>query len=265
MLSDQVIHVAGIPIARTTSGELAEYLFKHVAAGKNAAVFFANTNFVIRCRYLLEAMTRDDVTIVNDGIGMDLAVRFIQRNFFQENLCGTDFVPYFLSKSTKPLRVFMIGSKPDVLDDAARYVHDVLHQHVVGKCDGYDGIRRSTNLVESINRSGADVVMVALGNPAQEEWILRHLDSLRSGVVLGVGALFDFWSGRVPRAPRMMRRLRLEWLFRLYLEPRRLFARYTVDIVRFFVLCRKFHARDSLATQPSVVGRPDWKNPQDRA
>lgn len=265
MLSDQVIQVAGFPIVRTTSHRLANHLLKQVAAGTKAAVLFANTNFIVRCRYLLIAMSRDDVTIVNDGLGLDLAVRFIHRKTFRENMCGTDFVPYLFSKSTRPLRIFMLGSRPDVLEEAARHVRDVLCQDVVGTCDGYDGMRTATDLVETINRSGAEVVLVALGNPTQEEWILHNIDGLRANAVMGVGALFDFWSGRVRRAPKMIRRLRLEWLFRLCLEPRRLLARYTVDIVTFLLLCRKFHSRDSLPARPSAAGRPDWKNPQDRA
>jgi len=57
---------------------------------------------------------------------------------------------------------------------------------------------------------------------------------------MGVGALFDFWAGDKPRAPKLVQRLRLEWLYRLALEPRRLFRRYTVDMVTFFMHCYKY-------------------------
>jgi beta-1,4-glucosyltransferase len=95
-------------------------------------------------------------------------------------------------------------------------------------------------LVESINRSQAEVVLVALGNPIQEEWILANREALDANVVVGVGALFDFWSGDKPRAPLLVQRVRLEWLYRLCLEPRRLLRRYTVDIMAFLVLCNKY-------------------------
>jgi beta-1,4-glucosyltransferase len=138
------------------------------------------------------------------------------------------------------LKIFLIGGKPEAVVGAAHYAREVLHQQVVGTCDGYGEMRDTINLVEVINRSGAELVMVALGNPIQEEWILSNLGTLEANVIMGVGALFDFWSGDKPRAPGFMRRLRLEWLFRLCIEPRRLMARYTVDFLHFLFLCRKF-------------------------
>jgi beta-1,4-glucosyltransferase len=98
-------------------------------------------------------------------------------------------------------------------------------------------------LVALINRSQAEVVLVALGNPMQEEWILVNRQALDAKVVVGVGALFDFWGGYKPRAPQLVQRLRLEWLYRLCLEPRRLLRRYTLDILMFLLLCRKYGSR----------------------
>jgi len=181
------------------------------------------------------------VRIVNDGIGMDIAAYLMRRETFEENLNGTDFTPYLFSGASKPLRVFMLGGKPDVLSKAAEYVRNTLGQTVVGTCDGYAGMGvDGPNLVETINRAQAEIVLVALGNPIQEEWILTNKEALNANVLIGVGALFDFWAGDKPRAPRLVQRVRLEWLYRLCLEPRRLLRRYTVDIVRFLMLCRKY-------------------------
>jgi exopolysaccharide biosynthesis WecB/TagA/CpsF family protein len=72
------------------------------------------------------------------------------------------------------------------------------------------------------------VLLVALGNPLQEQWIDEHLIQLGVPVSIGVGALFDYLAGRVPRAPRWMLRMRAEWLFRLLVEPRRLWRRYVM-------------------------------------
>jgi len=65
-----------------------------------------------------------------------------------------------------------------------------------------------------------------MGNPLQERWIDENRPKLDVGVVAGVGALIDFFSGEVPRAPQVMRTMRAEWLYRLVLEPRRMFRRY---------------------------------------
>jgi len=81
-------------------------------------------------------------------------------------------------------------------------------------------------VVREINRSGADIVWVGLGSPKQERWMADHLGRIEAPVMVGVGAAFDFLSGRKPQAPRWMQRTGLEWLFRFASEPRRLWPRY---------------------------------------
>jgi N-acetylglucosaminyldiphosphoundecaprenol N-acetyl-beta-D-mannosaminyltransferase len=80
--------------------------------------------------------------------------------------------------------------------------------------------------VRRINAAHPDIVWVGLGCPRQERWMATHRDRLAAAVLVGVGAAFDFHAGRVPQAPRWLMRLGLEWLFRLFQEPRRLWRRY---------------------------------------
>lgn len=87
--------------------------------------------------------------------------------------------------------------------------------------------------VSRINASRADVVFVGLGCPKQERWMADHRSRLTAAVLLGVGAAFDFHTGRVRQAPRWMMGAGLEWLFRLMQEPRRLWRRYLVYNPRF--------------------------------
>jgi N-acetylglucosaminyldiphosphoundecaprenol N-acetyl-beta-D-mannosaminyltransferase len=91
-------------------------------------------------------------------------------------------------------------------------------------------------MVERINASGADIVWVGLGCPKQERWMAEHRAALTAPVLLGVGAAFDFHSGRVAQAPRWLMPLGLEWLYRLVQEPRRLWRRYLLDNPLFIVL-----------------------------
>ncbi len=77
-----------------------------------------------------------------------------------------------------------------------------------------------------IEQSGAEVVWVGIGSPRQERWIAEHAGKVGAPVLIGVGAAFDFLSGRKPQAPRWIQRAGLEWLFRLATEPRRLWRRY---------------------------------------
>lgn len=83
-------------------------------------------------------------------------------------------------------------------------------------------------MINAINASGADIVLVALGVPRQELWLHRNAAFLNAGLTMGVGAAFDFFAGNVTRAPSWMRKARSEWMWRLAQEPRRLASRYLV-------------------------------------
>jgi len=84
-------------------------------------------------------------------------------------------------------------------------------------------------IVAMINRARPDIVWVGLGAPKQEYWMAEHVGRLEAPVMVGVGAAFDFHSGRKKQAPRWMQRSGLEWLFRLLTEPRRLWRRYLIN------------------------------------
>ena len=86
-----------------------------------------------------------------------------------------------------------------------------------------------------------DIVLTAMGVPLQEEWIRRHLEEFPGCVVIGVGGLLDFVSGRIPRAPEWMRKSGLEWCYRLSQEPARLFKRYIIGNPLFIwrILCNR--------------------------
>lgn len=238
--TEETIPIAGFPVMRTDGRGLAAQLLAGLQAGKKVALFFANTNFIVQCRAQLPRMRDEAVIIVNDGVGLDIAAFLLRGGRFLENLNGTDFTPFLFKSSARPLRVFLLGARQEVLQRAADYARHQLGQEVVGVCDGYHDLRDRRSLVSAINRSAPDIVLVALGNPIQEEWILANRPALNAGIVMGVGALFDFWAGSRGRAPAPVRALRLEWLYRLCLEPRRLLRRYTVDILRFLAHCHRY-------------------------
>ena len=242
MVTKAPVFVADYPVTETTHTDLAETVKTRIAKDKKTLLFFANTNFIVQCRPLLDRMQNDEVIIVNDGVGMDIAAKLLYKRKFMTNLNGTDFTPYFFLRTNKPLRVFLIGGKPNVLDKAAYYLVHELKQIVVGSCDGYEGMQKP-DLIQQINEAMPDVVLVAMGNPKQEQWILDNYQRLDAKFISGVGALFDFWAGDKPRAPAWIQALRMEWFYRLCLEPKRLIKRYTLDIVVFLTHCFKYRKR----------------------
>jgi exopolysaccharide biosynthesis WecB/TagA/CpsF family protein len=174
--------------------------------------------------------------ILNDGIGVDLASRVLHRAPFPENLNGTDFVPRFFRETRHVLRIFLLGGEPGIADRAEQEFRRIAPRHVyVGCRDGYFAERDVPAIIETLRAARVDVLLIGLGTPTQEMWVAEHFLSTECGLALCVGGLLDFDSGAKPRAPLWLRRARLEWAYRLFLEPRRLWRRYLVGNPRFML------------------------------
>ncbi len=237
--STDTIMLGGFPLLRTTSSDLVTQLTLAVDTNDQHLLFFANTNFIVKCQPLRKSMSEAKTLIVNDGIGVDIGTWLIHREKFPENLNGTDFIPFYLNSIRDRAKVFLFGAKPGIAVRAANELTKTHGVSVVGTCDGYEQAANVDQVISTMNNSGANVVLVAMGNPAQEKWILDHRHRLNASVFIGVGALLDFLAGDKPRAPRLIQKLRLEWFYRLCLEPTRLVRRYTLDIAVFLILCLK--------------------------
>ncbi|MBC7193614.1 WecB/TagA/CpsF family glycosyltransferase [Marinobacter sp.] len=233
-----MLPLGGLRVRALTYRSLTRRISTAVETDRQISLFFVNSNLVNKCDSFRDELNGPDVILVNDGIAMNIASWLIHRRSFPENLNGTDYTPALLAHnarvSDRPWGVYLFGSKPGIAERAADKLREK-HVRVVGTCDGYS--RDNDALIRSINESGADVVLVALGNPLQEQWVLAYRGRLQARLLIGVGALLDFLAGNVPRAPRFLRRMHLEWAFRLSLEPTRLMRRYTLDMALFLARC----------------------------
>lgn len=185
--------------------------------------------------------------VLADGVGVDIASRALHGEEFPDNLNGTDFIPDLLQSIHAPLRVGLLGSTRDNVEAAADAFRRLAPQHdFVVVADGYFGEAGVEPVLKRVGELKLDVLLVAMGVPLQEVFIAGQVNEGHVRIAAGVGALFDFMSGAVPRAPAWVRNWRLEWLYRLSHEPRRLFARYVLGNPLFIarVLMRKLRARD---------------------
>lgn len=168
-------------------------------------------------------------TLLPDGSGMQMAAK-LEKSRFTENLNGTDLFPAIISAAAeRKMKVFFFGSRPSIAEkaaDAAVALNKNLQ--IAGTRNGFFSARDENTIIDSINVSGADVLLVGLGVPLQDIWIARNRHRLNAKVVFGVGAQFDFWSGSISRAPSSLRRLGMEWIWRLAVEPKRMFSRYVI-------------------------------------
>lgn len=161
-----------------------------------------------------EALNRADLALP-DGFGLMLAARFLSTPL-KERICGSDFVwDIFALAAEKGYIIYFLGGKEGVAQKAAK---NLKPQFPNLKIVGVD----SEPQFDRIRAAAPDILLVAFGHSKQEKWIARHLGELPSvKIAMGVGGVFDFISGRVRRAPRFMRLIGLEWLWRLAREPRR--------------------------------------------
>ncbi|MEM6460478.1 MAG: WecB/TagA/CpsF family glycosyltransferase [Pseudomonadota bacterium] len=186
-----------------------------------------NANITIANRKYREAL--EGFLVLPDGFGLDLASRALYSKPFPDNLNGTDFVPGLFAYLVKPKRIALIGAQPDVLAEATRLFKRATPWHeFFAVSDGYFDRDSSGAVLDRLAALKPDIVLVGMGSPMQELWISEHVRSEHGKVIIGVGALFDFVSETMPRAPAVVRKLRSEWLFRLFCEPRRLWIRYII-------------------------------------
>lgn len=250
----ETLALAGYPVFSTTSQDLCNILETRLQDHPKTVLVFANTHFVMQCQSIRAWLNGDNVIIVNDGIGMDIASLLQHGKRYKANLNGTDFMPLLLKTFTQSHKIFLLGGTPGVAQKAADAIEQQTGQQVVGCADGSRAGERS-GLCARINATGADIVLVAMGNPIQEEWIRRHMGELNARLIVSVGALLDFLSGNVQRAPKWVQKIRFEWLYRLSREPRRLAQRYTVDIARFLFLCQRYPHMQQEAQTPFIGER----------
>ncbi|WP_208988347.1 WecB/TagA/CpsF family glycosyltransferase [Labrenzia sp. VG12] len=187
------------------------------------------------------ADTLKKMTLLNDGIGLNLASRFLNGRPFPANLNGTDLLPFVLAHIGIPLRIYLLGAREDQVRGAKQHIESCFPDHLVVGCrNGFFQEQEISDICAEINAARPDLLLVAMGNPRQEFFITQNRDQLTVPVAIGVGALFDFMSGAVVRAPGFVRKAGLEWLFRLLQEPRRLFHRYVIGIPRFLFAVARF-------------------------
>lgn len=179
--------------------------------------------------------------LLPDGSGVAFAAK-LDGQSLGTNLNGTDlFGPLCRCLAFRKIPVFFLGGRPGVAETAASNAVDACPGlKIAGHQHGYFSPREEDAIIEKINASGARVVFVAFGVPTQDVWLARVRHRLHAPVVLGVGGLFDFVSGRIPRAPEWMRKTGTEWIYRLRCEPRRMWQRYLIGNFTFTAAAAKY-------------------------
>jgi exopolysaccharide biosynthesis WecB/TagA/CpsF family protein len=227
----ETVEILGVPFARLDALEAvdaAESLYESADPAWIAVENAHALNIAASDPKHLAVLRRADM-VLNDGKGTLLAARLLGSSF-PEDLNGNFFTPLLLRRAAeRGWSVFFLGAGPGVAEQAAtRLTSNEPRLNIVGTRDGFIQPGEDEAVIKEISESGADLLLIGMGMPRQEQWLDNHVSATGVRLASTVGAFFDFQAGVVPRAPGWMNRLGLEWLYRLYKEPRRLWRRYLI-------------------------------------
>jgi N-acetylglucosaminyldiphosphoundecaprenol N-acetyl-beta-D-mannosaminyltransferase len=246
------IQVAGVPIDPLTLKEAAERAAGFLSDGRQHLIATPNPEMAVladRDPSFRRILDSADMALC-DGYGLKLAASLAGERV-PEVITGVDFtLTLALLAEQHSCSVYFLGGVRGVAAEAAgRIKKEVPSLRVAGVEDGgrirwiAGNWKQDVDLVRRIAKAEPDILFVALGHGKQERWIHDHLRRMPSvKIAVGIGGALDYWSGRARRAPRLLRRLHLEWLWRLLLEPWRL-PRIFDATVRFVILALKKRER----------------------
>jgi len=237
------VRLLGTRVHVLTTSTFLQFIAAAVATGRRLAVGHHNLHSL--------ALVQDDVELRSYYEGADLVYADGMSVISLARLHGApmsrthrltslDFVDSLLTQAAAlGWRVYYLGSAPNVIDrgiDAFRRIAPGLNlRYRHGYFDLTSSSSESSDVCAEINRFDPDLLIVGMGMPRQEHFLLRNRDVLRARVLLPIGALADYHAGAVPTPPRWAGKLGLEWLFRLAAEPRRLGYRYLVEPWRLLI------------------------------
>ena len=202
---------------------------RKASAGERLQVYFVNAHCVnVAARDpAYSTLLAEAPFLFADGAGMALAAR-IAGIRLANNVNGTDLFPEICKAAAAvSMPIALLGARSGVARACGERMERMIPGlRVAWSEHGYLSSADEQAQLDELNASGAKILFVGKGVPLQEQWIAKKSARLAPVIVLGVGALFDFCSGEVRRAPRFVRKMRMEWVYRLLREPRRLSGRY---------------------------------------
>ncbi|CAN7606478.1 WecB/TagA/CpsF family glycosyltransferase [Phyllobacterium sp. LjRoot231] len=239
--------ILGVPVVALPWTEAIETMRERIAGRRFALVTWLNAhnaNLAQENGDFHRALNQ--FLVLPDGVGVDIASKILHGAPFPANLNGTDFTPALLTAETSPLRVGLIGARPEVVEKAAASFRQLAPQHEIRVIsDGFFKASDEPRILEILKNYHPHILLVAMGVPRQEMFMAKHLTGEHCALAFGVGALFDFTAGAVPRAPLIVQKLRFEWLYRLAQEPGRMWYRYIVGNPLFLLRVMRAKLRGS--------------------
>lgn len=229
----------GLNIASLTLNDVASKVISLISVKGKKQIYYINAHCLVLASQNshYKKILQKASLVYSGGIGPILA-SYVLGKPLKQRTPTPDFINTVFDKiQNNNLSVYLIGSTEESINIAvSRIKHKFNKLNIIGFHSGYFSKKKEAIIITEINRLKPTVLLVGMGPPKQELWIDQNFKNLDVKIFWAVGALFDVISNTIPRAPKWMRMLGLEWLHRLIQEPRRLWRRYTLGIIKLLIL-----------------------------
>ena len=224
--------VLGVPLSMVKKEYLLELIGKTIRKGGRMSIVAINARKILRAvrePEMKRLLMGFDVFLADGSSVVKAADHEVER------IAGIDLMEDICRCSGQTgAKIFFYGASEESNEGARRKLKEMYpDMRIAGYCNGYE----DADVLERINKSGANVVFVAKGTPLQEQWIMKNGEKICASVLMGVGGSFDVFSGKVRRAPDIVQKYGFEWLYRMILEPKRL--RQIPELAEFRRLVKK--------------------------
>lgn len=244
-----MVNILGVKFHRVTMEQALEKVDSLMKEPGPQLIVTANTEMVMMANQdpLLFEIIRRSALVVPDGIGIVWASRILNCPL-EERVPGVELMDKLLERSAeKGWRVFLLGAKPGIADQAAENAKKKYAKlNVVGTYHGYFTKEEEQELISRIKAAKPDLLFLALGVPKQEKWAAANLAKLGIPLAMGVGGSFEILAGTTKRAPKWMCRSGLEWLYRLIKEPWRIGRMMALPQFAILVMLEKMIVKGDL-------------------
>ena len=249
LTSEPSFSLLGINIWNGTLNDAAKWLAHHASLKNNITAGFVNANnlnLAYTNSKLSNHYNQECARVFADGSGVKLGA-IINKIEVADNVNGTDLLPVLCQElKNRSLSLYLLGATPGTAERVAENLtRRFSGLEIAGTHHGYlNNEIDSQRAINDINDCQPDVLLVAMGTPLQEEWLSLYCSRINANVKLSVGGLFDFFAENVSRAPKFLRQLGCEWVWRLLQEPARMWRRYILGNPLFVyrVFCEKIRS-----------------------
>ncbi|MCK5757736.1 MAG: WecB/TagA/CpsF family glycosyltransferase [Clostridiales bacterium] len=232
------VNVLGLKIDNVHMGEALDKVYSYIDSKDSHCVYTPNAEMAMVAvkdpKYMTVLNSAD--LIIPDGAGVVLGAKTLGTPL-KEKVAGIELVLSLLS-SKKNLSVFLYGGAPGIAEKAAENITKKYSSiNICGSIHGYHDQSLESTHIDQINAANPDLILVGLSFPKQEQWANKNLSLIKNGTIICCGGTLNFLAGAVKRSPEIMIKLNLEWLDRLFKQPKRLGRMMRIPL--FLFLCLK--------------------------